>query len=143
MIYYLTLEEVLERHRQVLEQSGGSAGIRDLGLLESAIAQPRQTFSGINLYPTIVDKAAILGYLIVMNHPFVDGNKRTGHASMETLLGMNGMEIIAPPDEQESIILSLASGSLNREDFTQWLGSQIKPNSNLQQLLSKIRQNLQ
>ena len=96
-------------------------GIRDLGALESAIAQPRMTFAGEDLYPTIVDKASVLGFSIVMNHPFVDGNKRTGHAAMETFLILNGLEINADVDEQERVILSLASGELKREMFTNWL----------------------
>lgn len=83
MIRYLTIVEILDIHQQVTQRSGGAEGIRDLGALESAIAQPRMTFGGEDLYPTIVDKAAALGFSIVMNHPFIDGNKRTGHAAME------------------------------------------------------------
>ncbi|MEO1149149.1 MAG: type II toxin-antitoxin system death-on-curing family toxin, partial [Cyanobacteria bacterium J06638_22] len=73
---------------------------------------PRMTFGGEDLYPTLVDKAAALGFSLVMNHPFVDGNKRTGHAAMETFLVMNDLEILAPVDEQELIILSLYSTRL-------------------------------
>jgi death-on-curing protein len=83
---FLTLIEVLELHRRVIEQSGGAFGIRDIGLLESAIAQPRMTFGGEDLYPSLLEKAAALGFSIIMNHPFVDGNKRTGHAAIETFL---------------------------------------------------------
>lgn len=126
MIRYLTLDEVMSLHRQILKQSGGTAGVRDLGSLESAIAQPMMTFGGEDLYPTLVDKAAALGFSLVMNHPFVDGNKRTGHAAMETFLVMNDLEIFAPVDEQELVILSLAAGSLDREEFTKWLESRVK-----------------
>lgn len=126
MIRYLTLDEVMSLHRQILKQSGGTAGVRDSGSLESAIAQPMMTFGGEDLYPTLVDKAAALGFSLVMNHPFVDGNKRTGHAAMETFLVMNDLEIFAPVDEQEVVILSLAAGSLDREEFTKWLESQVK-----------------
>ncbi len=121
MIRYLTLVEVLSLHRQIIEQSGGALGVRDLGALESALAQPRMTFGGEDLYPTLVDKAAALGFSIVMNHPFVDGNKRTGHAAMETFLVLNGMEISASVDEQEQVILALASGNSGRELFVEWL----------------------
>ena len=76
MIRYLTLVEVLNLHDQIIEQSGGALGVRDLSALESALAQPRMTFGGEDLYPTLVDKAAALGFSIIMNHPFVDGNKR-------------------------------------------------------------------
>lgn len=126
MIRYLTLDEVMSLHRQILKQSGGAAGVRDLGSLESAIAQPMMTFGGEDLYPTLVDKAAALGFSLVMNHPFVDGNKRTGHAAMETFLVMNDLEIFASVDEQELVILSLAAGSLDREELTKWLESRVK-----------------
>jgi death-on-curing protein len=121
MIRYLTLVEVLDLHDQIIQQPQGAMGIRDLGSLESAIAQPRMTFGGQDLYPTIVDKASALGFSIVMNHPFLDGNKRTGHGAMETFLVLNGLEINAFVDEQERVILALASGELERDIFTNWL----------------------
>ena len=96
-------------------------GIRDVGLLESAIAQPRMTFGGVELYSGLLEKAAWLGFSIIMNHPFVDGNKRTGHAAAETFLVLNGMEISASVDEQERIVLKIASGKLRREAFVEWL----------------------
>jgi death-on-curing protein len=122
---YLTLSEVLELYRRIIEQSGGTMGIRDLGLLESALAQPRMTFGGTDLYPTVVEKAASLGYSLINNHPFVDGNKRTGHAAMEVFLMLNGYEIQAPVAEQEGIVLQLASGELARDDFTEWLRAHV------------------
>lgn len=121
MIRYLTLIEVLELHRKILEQSGGAAGIRDIGLLESAIAQPRMTFGGEDLYPSLLEKAAALGFSIIINHPFVDGNKRTGHAATEAFLVLNGLEINASVDEQERVVLAIASGKLEREVFVEWL----------------------
>jgi death on curing protein len=118
---FLTLIEVLELHRRVIEQSSGAFGIRDVGLLESAIAQPRMTFSGEELYPNLLEKAAALGFSIIMNHPFVDGNKRAGHAAAETFLVLNGMEINASVDKQERVVLAIASGELGREAFVEWL----------------------
>jgi death on curing protein len=118
---YLTTDEVLELHRLVISQSGGGSGVRDPNALDSAVAQPRMTFGGTDLYPTIVEKAAALGFSLVMNHPFVDGNKRIGHAAMETFLVLNEYEIVAGVDEQERLILDLAAGQLGREDFTEWL----------------------
>lgn len=126
MIRYLTIIEVIDLHRQLLEKSKGAMTIRDLGALESAIAQPRMTFDGQDLYPTIIDKAAILCFSIVMNHPFLDGNKRTGHAAMEIFLLLNGMEIDASVDEQEKVILALASGELKRDTFTKWVEKKAK-----------------
>ncbi len=122
---YLTLEEVIELHRLVRERSGGGEGVRDLGSLESAVAQPMMAFGGQELYPTIADKASSLGFSLVRNHPFVDGNKRIGHAAMETFLVLNGFELSAPVDEQEQIILRLAAGELTREEFTKWVNSHL------------------
>jgi death on curing protein len=118
---YLTLSEVLELHRRIIEQSGGALGVRDMGMLESAIAQPRMTFGGDELYPSLAEKAAAMGFSIVMNHPFIDGNKRTGHAALETFLVLNGLEIDASVDEQEQTILAIAAGELGREGFVEWL----------------------
>ena len=118
---YLTFIEALELHRRVIEQSGGAMSIRDLGLLESAIAQPRITFDSKELHPTLLDKAATLGFSIIMNHPFLDGNKRTGHAAIETFLVLNGMEISAPVDDQERVVLAVAAGEMKREAFAEWL----------------------
>jgi death on curing protein len=126
MIRYLTLAEVIELHSGILEQSAGSGGIRDLGALESAISQPRMTFGGTELYPTIIEKASALGFSIVMNHPFVDGNKRAGHAAMETFLVLNRLEIKAVVDEQERVILALAAGELDRDAFTKWVQQSVK-----------------
>lgn len=126
MIRYLTLEEILELHRLVLEQSGGLEGVRDLGGLDSALAQPQMTFGGQELYPSLAEKAAALGFSLVSNHPFLDGNKRVGHAAMETFLVLNGWELAAGVDEQEQVILQLAAGRLKREEFTAWVQSHLQ-----------------
>ncbi|MBL7177847.1 MAG: type II toxin-antitoxin system death-on-curing family toxin [Desulfobacteraceae bacterium] len=118
---YLSLREILELHEAVIEISGGARGIRDMRALESAVNQPRLTFDQADLYPNIVAKAAALCFSLVINHPFVDGNKRVGHAAMETFLILNGYEIEATVAEQEQIILDLAAGKLTREAFTNWL----------------------
>lgn len=109
MIRYLTLGEVVSLHRRLIEQSGGSHGLRDLGALESAVAQPRMSFGGEDLYPTLAAKAAALGFSLIKNHPFVDGNKRIGHLSMEMMLVLNGQEIDADVDESEDIILGVGA----------------------------------
>ena len=118
---YLTLSEALELHDRVIAQSGGALGILNLGALESALAQPRITFGGKELYTSVVEKATTLGYSLIQNHPFLDGNKRTGHAAMEVFLFLNGFEITASIDEQERTILQVASGEMDRESFTAWL----------------------
>ena len=118
---YLSLTEILELHRRVVRQSGGSQGIRDIGGVESAIAQPRQTFDGQDLYPSLAQKAAALGYSLIQNHPFVDGNKRIGHAAVEVTLVLNGYELSASVDEQERVILAVASSAMSRDEFTSWV----------------------
>lgn len=90
---YLTLDEVLEIYRHVMDQSGGMTGVRDVGALESSVSQPRMSFEGKDLHTTLTEKAATLGYSVIQNHPFIDGNKRTGHAAMEMFLLLNGYEI--------------------------------------------------
>jgi len=124
---YLTVGEVIELHRAIVERTGGSHGIRDLSALESALAQPKATFDGTDLHPTIADKASALGFSLVANHAFVDGNKRIGHAALETFLVLNGYEIEAPVDEQERLILEVAGGNLPRAGLGEWLKSHVRP----------------
>lgn len=127
MIRYLTLAEVLELHRLVLAQTGGAAGLRDLGALEAAVAQPRQSFGGQELYPSLAAKVAALGFGLIANHPFVDGNKRVGHAAIDTMLLLNGAELRAPVDEAEAMILRVASGQASREQLVAWVGAHTVP----------------
>jgi death on curing protein len=123
---YLSTKEVLEIHRRLIAQSGGMPGLRDENALESAVAQPLMTFDGEDLYPTLLDKASALGFSLISNHPFVDGNKRIGHAAMETFLFLNGFEIEASVDEQEEVILRVAAGILDRNGFTEWLRYRVR-----------------
>lgn len=124
---YLALGEVVELHRRLREAAGGASGIRDFGALQSAIAQPKATFGGVDLYPTLVEKAAALGFSLVQGHAFVDGNKRVGHAAMETFLILNDAEIDAPVDDQERLILDLAAGRIGRSRLVDWLRQHVKP----------------
>jgi death-on-curing protein len=126
MMRYLSVAELLELHRLVLEQSGGLDGVRDLGGLDSGAAGPQMSFAGQPLYPSLGEKAAALAFSLVCNHPFLDGNKRIGHAAMETFLVLNGWELAAGVDEQEGIILQLAAGRLKREEFTSWVQSHLR-----------------
>ena len=127
MTRYLTFAEVLELHQSVLERWGGAGGIRDINALESALAQPRQSFGDADLYPDLSSKAAALCFSLVLNHPFIDGNKRIGHAAMEVFLLVNGYELRAPVDEQERIVLDLAAGQLSRDAFLEWVKHHITP----------------
>ena len=122
---YITLGEVIELYYQIMATTGGLPGIRDLGALESALAQPRMTFDNKELYPTLEEKAAALGYSLIMNHPFLDGNKRIGHAAMETFLVINGKELKSTIDEQEKVIVNLAADIIDRKVFTEWVRNHI------------------
>jgi death on curing protein len=126
MIRSITIAEILETYQRIMQQSGGLVAIRDFGALESALSQPYMTFGGNELYPSLAEKAAALGFSLIQNHPFADGNKRTGHAAMAMFLTINGYRIDASIDEQTEVILSVAAGKLNRDEFTEWLSSHIQ-----------------
>ena len=128
MIRYLTLSDLLAIYQTVMTQTGGLAGVQHIDAVESAVAQPRVTFDQHELYPSLPEKAAALGFALIRNHPFVDGNKRVGHAAMEFFLLLNGFEIQAPLDEQEQIILQIAIGSLQRTDLALWIQQHLVPN---------------
>lgn len=121
MIRYLTLDEVLDLHQWGLQAFGGLDGIRDRGLLESAVHQPSASFSGQELYPTLAEKASAIGYSLVMNHPFIDGNKRAGFASMATFLIENGCVLTCESDEVLETILAVAAGEMDRPTFALWV----------------------
>jgi death-on-curing protein len=123
----LTLDQVLRLHARVIGTSGGGAGLRDLGRLQSALAQPLASYDGQDLYPDLVSKAAALAFSLIQGHPFVDGNKRIGHAAMEVTLLLNGFEIDASVDEQERIILAVAAGETDHEAFSSWVRSVARP----------------
>jgi death on curing protein len=118
---YLSLQEVISLHSLLISQSGGSDGLRDRGGLESAVAQPEASFGGDDLYADLASKAAALGHSLIQNHPFVDGNKRIGHGAMEVFLLLNGHEIDASVDDQEKIIIEVASGKVSRIEFSEWI----------------------
>ncbi|NOQ22905.1 MAG: type II toxin-antitoxin system death-on-curing family toxin [Candidatus Aegiribacteria sp.] len=121
MMRYLSISEVLELHERLISSSGGPTGIRDLGALESAVNQPYVTFDQQDLYPDLVSKAAAICFSLVMNHPFLDGNKRVGHAAMETFLVLNGADLDCSVNEQERVMLNLAAGRMDRAVFTDWV----------------------
>jgi death-on-curing protein len=127
MMRFLTLEEVFTLQARALAETGGRPGVRDAGAVEAAVAQPQMTFGGEDIYPTLAEKAAALGFSLIKNHAFVDGNKRIGHAAMETFLVLNGYELSGDVDEQEHIILSVAASEMQREEFTDWVRTHAVP----------------
>ncbi|MGZ8955035.1 MAG: type II toxin-antitoxin system death-on-curing family toxin [Methylovulum sp.] len=122
---FLTFEQLLTLHKRVLEQSGGAVGIRNQDGLESALAQPFMSYEGQALYPTLIEKVAALGFSLINNHPFVDGNKRIGHSAIEVTLLMNGYEIRADVDVQEAVILAVAASEMSRQGFLEWLQAHV------------------
>ena len=114
-------EKVLLLHQLMAEATGGSIGVRDEGLLDSALENAFATFDGIELYPSKEEKAARLGFSLVSNHAFVDGNKRIGIYIMLSFLEMNGIRLHCTDEEIVNIGLSIASGSMNYEDLRDWV----------------------
>ena len=121
MTIYLTAEQVLFVHYRLLSETGGEHGVRDLGLLESAIDRPQATFDRQELYRDIFEKAAALMESLINNHPFVDGNKRTGIACAVLFLQQNGILFLAKNAELEKFTLRVASSNAGHPEITKWL----------------------
>lgn len=119
----ISLQEVEKIHQILILEFGGANGIRDKDFLDSALARPFQTFDGKELYPTPLDKAASLIESILINHPFVDGNKRTGYVLMRLLLLQNKLDILASQEEKYSFVMDIASGYSNFETIVKWLAN--------------------
>lgn len=117
----LTKEQIVSMHSSLVSATGGSDGIRDDGMLDSAINSPFQTFNGLDLYPTLLQKAARLGFSLVNNHPFVDGNKRIGIHAMLVFLMLNGVEIKCTQEELIETGLALADGTMECDKLFEWI----------------------
>ena len=117
----LTTEQVIKIHSKIIEKTGGVDYVRDYNLLDSAINAPFQTFSGCELYPTLEEKATRLGFNLVMNHPFYDGNKRIGAVILLTFLKLNEVELFYTQKELEDIILDLANEKIGYEELVEWV----------------------
>ena len=115
---FLSLDEVLELHADQISSFGGTPGVRDEGLLESALAQPQATFGGQFLHPTISEQAAAYLYHIAMNHPFIDGNKRTAFAVMDTFLRLNGCAMNLTDDRAYDLVMRVARGTMTKEELS-------------------------
>ena len=117
----LSKNQVTALHSALIREFGGIDGIRDEGLLESALAAPFQTFDGEPVYPSLQAKAAQLGFGLIRNHPFVDGNKRIGAHTMLVFLAVNGIELRYEQQELIDIVLSVAAGQIDRQGLLQWI----------------------
>ena len=124
---YPTLDEVLTLHQLVLDAHGGSTGLRDMGALQSALAAPRQTMFGEELYPGIADKSAIILYLLTQNHPFVDGNKRTALSACFWFLESNGYTLDVGSEDLYQFTIDIASGHLDKDAVTAWIRKHLRP----------------
>jgi death-on-curing protein len=120
---YLTAEQVLFIHYRLVSETGGEHGVRDIGLLESAIARPRATFDKQELYKNIFEKAAALMESLVNNHPFIDGNKRTGIACTVLFLRQNGILFSAKNSDLEKFTLRVASSKIKLSEISKWLNN--------------------
>ena len=121
----LTKEQVVLLHKLIYDRFGGSYGVRDEGLLDSALAAPMQTFGGQDLYETDLDKIEQLAFGLIRNHPFADGNKRIGALALLVLLELNGYELKASNEEFYDAIYGVASGEIDDEEFRVWVGSRV------------------
>ena len=115
---FISLEEVLELHDDQISSFGGTPGVRDEGLLESALAQPQATFGGEYLHPTIAAQAAAYLYHIAMNHPFIDGNKRSAFAVTDTFLRLNGFYLNLTDDRVYDLVMQVAEGRMTKEELS-------------------------
>ena len=118
----ITLAELLKIHTVLIHETGGSDGVRDQGLLESALALPYATFGGDELYPSIGEKTAAMGYSLLKNHGFIDGNKRIAVAAMDVFLLTNGYSLNIATDDAERMILDTAASVISRDQFGAWQG---------------------
>ncbi len=127
MTLYLSVQQLLRLHEIQLRAFGGSAGLRDRGGLEAAAARPQMTFGGDDLYPDLAAKAAALMHSLVMNHPFVDGNKRVGAMAAELFLAANGHELEADDEALADLTLAIARGEVPAEALTVWIRQRSRP----------------
>jgi death on curing protein len=123
----ILLDDILQLHTDSVKKYGGAEGIKDIGLLESAIARPFQTFGGEDLYFSIFEKAAALAESLIINHPFIDGNKRTGFLAMASLLIEDGIKLTASQEDAYHFAIQISTGETKFEEIVEWL----KLNTNL------------
>jgi len=123
---FLSIKLVLALHQDQINTFGGSSGIRDIGLLDSALKMPQQTFGGELLHSTIYEQAAAYLFHISRNHPFIDGNKRTACDAMQTFLELNGYAINLSDEEEIDLVLQVAQGNMSKEELSAFLSNCIQ-----------------
>jgi death-on-curing protein len=124
---FIPKKVIILLHEQLIDRYGGTTGVRDENLLESAIEQPKTTFDGAFLHESLYDMAAAYGFHLCMNHPFLDGNKRIALVAMDVFLQKNGYEIIASEEETYEVMMKLSTGQLTKEALASWLKANSEP----------------
>jgi death-on-curing protein len=122
----ISIKEVEIIHNILIDKFGGAKGIRDFGLLESALARPFATFDGTDLYPSPIEKAAAIMESIVINHPFIDGNKRTAYTFMRLILLEYKLDIVASQEEKYKFVIAASKGDYKFEEIKSWIASNLK-----------------
>jgi death on curing protein len=122
----IELRDVLNIHNILIDKFGGSKGVRDQGSLESAINRPFATFDNHDLYPTPSDKAAAILESILINHPFIDGNKRTAYVLMRLILLDNGLDVVADQEDKYKMVISASTGDIRFDDIKKWIQTRLK-----------------
>ena len=122
----IELRDVLNIHNILIDKFGGSKGVRDQGSLESAINRPFASFDNQDLYPTPSDKAAAILESILINHPFVDGNKRIAYVLMRLILLDNGLDLVANQDDKYKMVISASTGDIRFDDIKKWIVTRLK-----------------
>ena len=123
----ISVKQAFKIHALAIEAFGGTNGLRDIGALESSLARPFQTFGGEYLYPGIFEKAAAIAESIIINHPFIDGNKRSGYLLMEALLRYEGFRITASDENLYDFVINISTGAISFKDIVEWLKNNTKP----------------
>ena len=123
---YLYPKQIIYLHKQIISMTGGSHGVRDKGLCESAVYRPQASFGGQDLYPNLLLKAAVLGHSLISNHPFVDGNKRVGYEAMRLMLRLNGYDINASLKRKYDFVMAIAENKINEQAIAEWLKNNSK-----------------
>ena len=122
---FLSVDDVLALHESTIEVEGGSPGIRDLGLLESAVMMPQQQFGGEYLHASVAEQAAAYLFHLAQNHAFVDGNKRVAVLAALVFLSVNNATPLPPPEALEAVVLRVAASEMTKAELTEWLTAQL------------------